>query len=196
MQANLTAVKSKEEITLSEKSGKGRSDGVVSELTAIFTVKPGHAEQLRAACERFIGVIHSADPRKAQKIGLHDARFVLFDDDSRFLFATTFETDWDPYIDDAIAVFGIETWSDLVQHLDEIPLAQFQTDGSAVIKQSLQSVQAPAAGYANTLAGITAREIRKALRLEQVFQQVLDNPEAGQALQHPALQPLFELAAD
>ena len=183
-------------VTLSKKSGKGTSDGVVSELTAIFTVKPGHAEQLRAACERFIGALHSADPRKAQKIGLHDARLVLFDDDRRFLFATSFDTDWDPYIDDAIAVFGIETWSDLVQHLVEIPLEHFHTGGSAVAKQFLQSAQAPAAGYANTLAGATAREIRKGLRLEQAFQQVLDNPEAAQALQHPALRPLLEQAAD
>ena len=40
------------------------------------------------------------------------------------------------------------------------------------------------------------QEIRKALRVQQAFQQVLDNPEAAQALQHPALKPLLDEAAD
>jgi hypothetical protein len=32
--------------------------------------------------------------------------------------------------------------------------------------------------------------------VERAFQQVLDNPKAADALQHPALQPLLEQAAD
>ena len=39
-------------------------------------------------------------------------------------------------------------------------------------------------------------EIVKAQRLQQAFQQVLDDPAADQALQHPALKPLLDLAAD
>lgn len=34
-------------LTLSKKSGKGITDGVISELTAFFRVRPGHEEQLR-----------------------------------------------------------------------------------------------------------------------------------------------------
>ena len=183
-------------VTLSEKSGKGLSDGVVSELTAIFTVKPGHAEQLRAACERFMAIVRGTDARATQKTGLRDARLVLFDDDRRFLLATHFETDWDLYIDDVIAVFGIENWSDLLQHLVEVSLERLQIGGSAAAKQGVQMAQAPAAAYRNGLADMTMLEIRKALRLEQAFQQVLDNPEAARALQHPALRPLLEQAAE
>ena len=39
-------------------------------------------------------------------------------------------------------------------------------------------------------------QIRKATRVEQAFQQVLDDPAAEQALQQPALKPLLEQAAD
>ena len=39
-------------------------------------------------------------------------------------------------------------------------------------------------------------QIKKAVRVEQAFQQVLDNPEAAQVLQHSALKPLLEQAAD
>jgi hypothetical protein len=40
------------------------------------------------------------------------------------------------------------------------------------------------------------KEIRKALRVNAAFQEVLDNPAAGDALQQPALQPLLDEAAD
>ena len=42
----------------------------------------------------------------------------------------------------------------------------------------------------------TVREITGALKLEKAFQQVLDHPDAAKALEHPALKPLLELAAD
>jgi hypothetical protein len=43
---------------------------------------------------------------------------------------------------------------------------------------------------------VTHTEIRKAMQVQQAFQQVLDTPGAAEALQHPALKPLLELAAD
>ena len=40
----------------------------------------------------------------ANKVGtLHNMRFVFFDNDTRLLFATSFDGDWDTYIDDFIA---------------------------------------------------------------------------------------------
>jgi len=40
------------------------------------------------------------------------------------------------------------------------------------------------------------KEIRKAARVSKAFQQVLDDPEAGAALEYPALKPLLDEAAD
>jgi hypothetical protein len=45
-------------------------------------------------------------------------------------------------------------------------------------------------------ADYTTAQIKKALRLEQAFQQMLDDPAAVEALQHPALKPLLDQAAD
>jgi predicted type IV restriction endonuclease len=39
-------------------------------------------------------------------------------------------------------------------------------------------------------------QIKKAQRLQQAFQKVLDDPDAEEALKHPALKPLLEQAAD
>jgi hypothetical protein len=66
---------------------------------------------------------------------------------------------------------------------------------TAEIKQFLQSAQVQAAFYADAFANNTISEIRKAGQVAQAFQRVLDNPEAAEALQHPALRPLLEQAA-
>ena len=40
------------------------------------------------------------------------------------------------------------------------------------------------------------KQVWKALAVQEAFQQVLDDPAAAEALQHPALKPLLERAAD
>ena len=178
-------------VSMNRKSGKGLSDGVVSELTVMLTVRPGHEEPLRAACKRFMDVVRDTDARATQKTGLRDARLVLFDDDRRLLLATNYETDWDQYAHDLLMVFGVDTLADVLQHVDGFD--RQAVDGSGAF---LQVQQVQATSYWNGLSDKTVPEIRKALRLEEAFQQVLDDPAAVQALQHPALKPLLYQAAD
>ena len=52
-----------------------------------------------------------------------------------------------------------------------------------------------AATYARNYGG-TVKEIRKAQPVNEAFQQVLDHRQAAEALQHPALKPLLDEAAD
>jgi hypothetical protein len=71
----------------------GLRQGKVSELTVILKLLPGGAERIRAVLD--------TGSTNADKIGtLHDMRYVLFDNDTKILFATTYDTEWDPYIDD------------------------------------------------------------------------------------------------
>ena len=72
--------------------------GKVSELTIIVPLAPGGAERLRAFLRLLGGNLDGAD-----KVGsVHDMRFVFLDNDTRMLFATAFDGDWDPYIDDFV----------------------------------------------------------------------------------------------
>jgi hypothetical protein len=72
--------------------------GKVSELTMIVPLAPGGADRLRAFLKLLGGNLAGAD-----KVGsVHDMRFVFFDNDTRMIFATTFDGDWDPYIDDFV----------------------------------------------------------------------------------------------
>ena len=63
------------------------------------------------------------------------------------------------------------------------------------MKSFVLGAQQTAAAYARNYGG-TVREIRKAQRVNAAFQRVLDDPDAAEALQHPAMQPLLDEAAD
>ena len=63
------------------------------------------------------------------------------------------------------------------------------------MKAFVLEAQETAAAYARNYGG-TVKEVRKAQRVNAAFQQVLDHPDAGEALQHPALKPLLDEAAD
>ena len=78
----------------------GLRQGKVSELTVIAPFAPGGAKRLRALLKLLGG--HFGDA--GDKVGtLHDMRFVFFDNDTRMLFATAYDGDWDTYIDDFVA---------------------------------------------------------------------------------------------
>jgi hypothetical protein len=184
-----------QETVLTKKSGKGRRHGVVSEVSAYFHVKPGHVEELRAAIDRFQGALHNAPPALIQRFGLQDMRHVIFDGGTRLNWATSFETDWEPYIDDSVQMFGIQKWHDWFQHCEECPDNFLELTGKP-LRDFIQSGQVRADGFFKTVSDKTIPELRKALRVASALDEVLEQPEASTLLQHPALKPLLDEAAD
>jgi len=85
-----------------ESAGRvGARLGKRSELTIIVPLVPGGAKRLKTFLRSLGGNLSPG----ASKVGtLHDMRFVFFDNDTRLLFATSFDGDWDAYIDDFIAL--------------------------------------------------------------------------------------------
>ena len=159
----------------SQKSGRGLSDGVVSELATYWNVLPGHEDELRAATQRFADTLRSVDLDANIHTGLRDQRHVIFDNGRRLMWATTFESEWDPYFEDFVKI-GIEHFLDWMQHTDQYThvatwleesggAEQFRLDNpdlEAQMKRSVgglkaivQSVQSPACGYFNTLGNWT-----------------------------------------
>ena len=74
----------------------GLRSGEVSELTVIAPLKPGGADQLRAGLRAGEG----KDSGISRVGSVHDLRWVIFDNDTRVIFATAYDGDWDTYIDD------------------------------------------------------------------------------------------------
>ncbi|WHM35450.1 hypothetical protein [Streptomyces sp. BPTC-684] len=74
----------------------GAKSGEVSELTTILPLKPNGAERLR----KFFKLVGGNLAGAGQVGTLHNMRFVFLDNDTKLLFATAFDGEWDPYIDD------------------------------------------------------------------------------------------------
>ena len=74
----------------------GARQGKVSEFTLIFPFAEGGAQRLRGLLQLLEGNFQLAD-----RVGtVHDMRFVFLDNDTKLLFATAYDGEWDPYIED------------------------------------------------------------------------------------------------
>jgi hypothetical protein len=147
-----------------ESAGRvGSRIGKVSELTIIVPFAPGGAQRLRAFLRLFGGNLAGADA-----VGtVHDMRFVFLDNDTRMLFATAYDGDWDAYIDDFA--------SKIPDFLDIIDSAWEGWPGirSPQAKDYLAKYQVTAEGWyvANDL---TVAETRRLTRIGQAVDQFLD----------------------
>jgi len=165
--------------------------GSASEFSLFFRVLPGHREALRAALtdlQKAPG--YRPGDYEMPIASIHEARFVLFDDDTRLLFATSFDGSWDAYMED-FAAKPLQLFAAIFQHVEGyggLP------DVDAV-KRFILAAQVTAAAYARNYPG-TVKELRKANRVLAAFQDVLDDPNAEEALSHPTLKPLLAEAAD
>ena len=174
-------------------SGPGLTVGPTSEFSLLFRVKPGEGEALRAA----LGDLQDTPGYRPGDYGIaissiHEARFVLFDDDTRLAFVTSFDGPWDAYMEDFFTSGPTLALFDAIfrhtEGYDGLP-------DLAAVKAFVLSAQQTAAAYARNYGG-TVKEVRKAQRVNAAFQQVLDHPDAAEALQHPTLKPLLDEAAD
>ncbi len=166
----------------------GASQGVNHELSMFADVIPGQEDVLRETIAKL-----QNDPghiESIRRIGtLHESRWVLFDDGKRLLFATTFDGDWDKYIDD-FATANAAFFDDILQHVQDYPGIT-----SPKVKDYIAGHQITATQFTRAYdAPVTA--IRKALEVNAAFQKALDDPAAAEAFAHPALKPLLDLAAD
>src|SRR3954447_13639662 len=85
----------------SETSRPGNQVGPTSEFTLFFHVKPGEGPNLREALRGLQDTPGYRPGDYGMAVAtIHEARFALFDDDTRLLFATSFDGPWDAYMED------------------------------------------------------------------------------------------------
>jgi len=148
-----------------ESAGRvGARLGTVSELTIIVPLAPGGAKRTRALLRLFGGNLNKGD-----KVGtLHDMRFVFFDNDTRMLFATSFDGDWDAYIDDFVTM--------IPDYLDIIDSAWEGWPGirSPHAKDYLAAHQITAEGWYVAHPDLTVAEIHRLKRIGKAVDELLD----------------------
>jgi len=148
-----------------ESAGRvGARLGNVSELTIIVPLAPGGARRLRAFLRLLGGNLNKGD-----LVGsLHDMRFVFFDNDTRMLFATSFDGDWDAYIDDFV--------TKIPDYLDIIDSAWDGWPGirSPGAKDYLVKHQITAEGWYIAYPELTVAEIHRLKRIGKAVDEFLD----------------------
>ena len=138
--------------------------GSVSELTVIAPFAPGGAQRLRTVLQLLNGNFSAG-----RKVGtLHDMRFVFLDNDTKFLFATAFDGEWDPYIDDFATKIP-----------DEMDIIFSAFEGwpgihSPKVKDWIVKHQIPAEGWYVAHPDLTVRETRRLERVGQALDEFLD----------------------
>ena len=165
---------------------KGARVGPVSELSVFLKVKPGR-EQLIREVFHMTPAQRAAMEKAIYDVGsLHQARYVLFDNGTRLLIATTFDGDWDVYIDDFAASYILDAWDAFLIHCEGYP-----DEGKASLTSGGdQGVPHREPGHGGRLLhartrGLRRRRSRRRCALSTAFQQVLDTPGAAEALQTP-----------
>ena len=109
----------------------------------------------------------------ATRVGtLHDLRFVFLDDDTRVLFCTAYDGDWDPYIDD-FATKIPELMDILFGNVEGWPGIK---DPS--VKQFILDHQITAAGWYVGVPHLTIQDIRRQDRIVKGINKALDEAQS------------------
>jgi hypothetical protein len=149
------------------KTRPGKRAGQSNEFTLISKLKPGGAERVRKLlADGFTGERKTNTDRIAT---VHDLRFVVFDNDTRIIFASTFDGDWESYINDFATILP-----------DEIDLLFHEFEGypgihSPEIKDWIVAQQVSAVGFYSAYPDASVREVWKALKAKKALDALLDS---------------------
>ena len=149
-----------------ESAGRvGIRQGKVSELTLITPFKPGGADRLRGIVKLLHGTFKTTD-----RVGtVHDMRFVFLDNDTKLLFATAYDGDWDPYINDFATKIPDE--------LDLLFAGQEGWPGirSPEVKDWIAKHQISAEGWYVANPNMTVKDVTRAQKITQALDALLDS---------------------
>ncbi|MEV0055914.1 hypothetical protein AB0H34_36140 [Saccharopolyspora shandongensis] len=140
-------------------------------FTIIARVKPGRADTIRNYGYTLAKALES-DPHLLAPLKLHYLRWVLFDDDTRFMYQGIFDTDFDKYTEDAIALFTRAGVNTAFENLEGFP-EDWKTNPEAFIR-FIREHQCPSFIEYGEYPYFTADEIKKALRIKSALSEMLD----------------------
>jgi hypothetical protein len=160
---DLTSVEAPSQL---QKAGRiGLRQGKVSELLIIAPLAKGGAKRLR-------GLLQLVGPGLFQGTDMvgtvHDMRFVFLDNDTKLLFATAFDGDWDPYIGD-FATKIPDALDLLFSSCEDWPGIR-----DPKIKDWIVKFQIPADGWYVANPNLTVVETRRLERLGKAVDEFLD----------------------
>ena len=154
------------QVVTRQPDGPGRRIGKRAELTAIGKVTPDGARIFRERLPQF----QAEAAYWEKRIGTpHDFRVFLFDNDTRILFTIVFDGEFKPYVEDLIR--EATPWLD--QIFGGVWEGYNGMKGPGLVELVLSSAVDAEFFYA-AYPEYTRRDIEKALRVSNAFEQLLD----------------------
>jgi hypothetical protein len=142
-------------------------------FTIIAKIKPGREDAIRAYGKTIENAIAGL-PEALAALKLHYLRWVLFDigQDTYFMYQGIFDTDFDKYTEDAVALFTKYGVNTVFENLEGFP-EDWRTNVPAFVK-FVREHQRPSFLEYGEYPYVTADEIKKALKLKAAFSGMLD----------------------
>jgi hypothetical protein len=142
-------------------------------FTLIAKIKPGREEVFREYGRKLEKALEDA-PNVLAPLKLHYLRWVLFDvgNGLHFMYQGIFDTDFDKYTDDAVALFASTGIDTVFENLEGFP-ADWKTNVPAFIK-FVRDHQHPSFLEYGEYPYVTADEIKKALKVKRALGEMLD----------------------
>ena len=137
----------------------------------ICRTKPGSGDAIRASGKRLEEAVKN-DPNALAVLRLHYARWLLFDNDTRFIYMAVFDTDFDKYIEDAVMLFGSLGLNTMFEYLEGFP--KDWRENPAAFAKFARDHQAPSFVEYAEYPNVTGVEVVKALKVKQGLTEVLD----------------------
>ena len=141
-------------------------------FTLIADVKPGRAEVIRAYGKTIEDTIRES-PHALAVLRLHYLRWVLFDDDTRFMYIGVFDTDFDKYVEDAVMLFKATGITTIFEQLEGFP--EDWRDNPAAFAEFCRAHQAPSFMEYAEYPEVSATEVVEALKVKSALSDVLDH---------------------
>jgi hypothetical protein len=141
-------------------------------FTIIAKVKPGKADAIRGYGDRVAKALAS-DPYVLAPLKLHYLKWVLFDNDTRFMYQGIFDTDFDRYTEDAVALFRQTGLDTAFENLEGFP-TDWKTNPEAFIK-FVRDHHCPSFMEYGEYPYFSADEIKKALKIKSALSEMLDH---------------------
>ena len=142
-------------------------------FTIIAKIKPGTEEEIRAYAKTLQDAV-AGSPDVLAPLQLHYLRWVLFEigDETYFMYQGIFDTDFDKYTEDAVALFSATGITTIFTKLEGFP-EDWKTNAPAFVQFVREHHHPSFLEYAE-YPYVSALEVKKALRMRRAFSTMLD----------------------
>jgi hypothetical protein len=143
-------------------------------FTFVAKVKPERGKNIRSKAEERAKIPWDEVDKLLRPLTLHYARWILFENDTRFIYYASFDTDIDKYLDDAARIFAESGVAGFFPDLEGFPDDPASASDAEAYRKFLADNGVESFYQFEGYPGVTVEEIKKALKVRNAFSNMLD----------------------